>query len=374
MRRSLGLTTAVSTVLLCVVGCGPNLQSSGRDASLPKETQGDGAVVGPDLLPFDPAVDHDGDTLSRNQGDCDDFDSAVGPGAIEVLGNGVDDNCDGQVDEASPPCAPSVDADATGLAGAMELCGPLLQSAMLSTKAAAKARAIRSRFGTYYPRAGSNFSVLSTGVAADRSDPLYKNVQPGTAHLVGGINPDPAPKMTACYQGDDATMVLDYLELTLRLRVPANARGFSFDLNFMTSEYPEWVGSQFNDKFLALLDSRSFQGNISFDKNGAPITVNSALFDVCDTAMVCKGQLQNVCARSPNELTGTGFEEIDQFGIRTGGGTGWLTTTAPVTPGEEITLRFVVFDEGDLYLDSTVLLDHFRWVMIPVQEPMTVIP
>jgi hypothetical protein len=54
-------------------------------------------------------------------------------------------------------------------------------------------------------------------------------------------------------------------------------------------------------------------------------------------------------------LQGTGYEG----GI--GGGTGWLTTTSPVTPGETITLRFMIFDEGDHILDSVVLIDNFRW-------------
>ena len=45
----------------------------------------------------DPYVDQDGDGYSPSQGDCDDHDPHVHPGARE-LNNGVDDNCDGVAD------------------------------------------------------------------------------------------------------------------------------------------------------------------------------------------------------------------------------------------------------------------------------------
>jgi hypothetical protein len=43
-------------------------------------------------------IDDDGDGFTENQGDCDDTNSAIYPNAEEV-GNGLDDNCDGQIDE-----------------------------------------------------------------------------------------------------------------------------------------------------------------------------------------------------------------------------------------------------------------------------------
>ena len=42
----------------------------------------------------DPSVDNDGDGLSENQGDCDDTDPDIYPGATEIPYDGVDNDCD----------------------------------------------------------------------------------------------------------------------------------------------------------------------------------------------------------------------------------------------------------------------------------------
>ena len=42
--------------------------------------------------------DDDGDGYTEDGGDCDDADPAVGPGELEVVGNGIDDDCDGTVE------------------------------------------------------------------------------------------------------------------------------------------------------------------------------------------------------------------------------------------------------------------------------------
>src|SRR5262249_3297221 len=61
-------------------------------------------------------IDADGDGFSTAQGDCNDANAAIHPGATEVC-NGVDDNCDGQIDETGQT-AFYQDADGDGYGNA----------------------------------------------------------------------------------------------------------------------------------------------------------------------------------------------------------------------------------------------------------------
>ena len=158
--------------------------------------------------------------------------------------------------------------------------------------------------------------------------------------------------------GSDPTEVNDFAELRLELLVPSNAQSFSFDFNFLSGEFPEWVCTSFDDTFMVLLDSAAYTGNISFDAQGNPVSINVGFFDQCSV-----GDGPQCMGEAP--LVGTGYEA----GV--GGGTGWLTTTSPVLPGEKITLRFVIFDEGDHAFDSVVLIDNFRWHFERVDGPIT---
>src|SRR5437764_8702459 len=48
--------------------------------------------------------DTDGDGYTPAQGDCNDCDPNMNPGAIEIAGDGKDNDCDGMVDETEAAC------------------------------------------------------------------------------------------------------------------------------------------------------------------------------------------------------------------------------------------------------------------------------
>jgi hypothetical protein len=66
--------------------CGATEVMTGGDAGTPREDNS-----------WCTSVDHDGDGLSEDEGDCDDADATVNSDAAEVW-DGVDNNCDGDVD------------------------------------------------------------------------------------------------------------------------------------------------------------------------------------------------------------------------------------------------------------------------------------
>jgi hypothetical protein len=162
-----------------------------------------------------------------------------------------------------------------------------------------------------------------------------------------GIAPPGFPQDVPNCLGD--TAINDDIGLEVKLKSPTNATGYSFLFKFYSFEYPEWVCTSYNDQFIALVappPMGSINGNISFDSMTNPVSVNVAFFDVCQG-----------CPAGPGEMQGTGFDVWNDAG-----GTSWLKTSAPIKGGDEVTVRFAIWDTGDAAWDSTALIDSFEWV------------
>ena len=344
----------------------------------------------------DEDTDADGDGYGVCSGDCCDVPglncgspALVNPGAVEAAGNMVDDDCNPATPDTGITQMCSSAAKFTGVTpidvlNAMDLCqlsqngswgivnaefrlsnGTVPTPTQLTTIQDNQV-AIMTQYGTNasnLPKKGMTFAGISSGRMRDANDPGYVSTSsnnlitsaPPAAYLAAHNNalPSSAGCSGTCPAGSGAN---DPVNVRAQIKVPTNAKSMSYKFRFFSSEYWSWSCTIFNDFYLALLTSGApgipADKNISFDALNNPVSVNNGFFDVC----IPKGCY--TCPLGSGALAGTGMET-------TGGATNWLTTTAPVLPGETITLEFMVFDVSDGILDTNVLLDQFEFSIMP---------
>ena len=263
-------------------------------------------------------TDCDGDGWLVADGDCCDKPGLCGaqpelvnPGAIEVVGNGIDDNCNGLIDLFDTQDTVACDAMLTSnsmvpkeYARAIGICrNTVEQPALLKDKTWGlidaqilradgsplqdfRAISIRPGFGSISPGTteGKSVVVMSSGIASDATQtmpgpnggaPAGFNVSTthtpsssvdlgmSAAHSVADwyatANPplkaaSALPQAPGC-SGTNDNLAHDSVMLYLRLRAPTNVKAFSFNSYFMSAEYPEFVCTTFNDQFIALVDT-----------------------------------------------------------------------------------------------------------------------
>jgi hypothetical protein len=243
---------------------------------------------------------------------------------------------------------------------------------------------VATQFGTtdfWKARAGQSLLILSTGLMPNPASTGVLSEAEGSFSSINtnpdgqdldaaGASPDPGfsgSPNTNCdgvndcsgsitsqwEQGNEAAN--DFLWADFTTTPPADALGFKLDFAFFSSEFPEFVNTQFNDIFIVWVETPDFVGNQCFIGE-QPCTV-TALQDAADDW----GGVNNL--NFPGRA-GTGMDTKTMGalgGPNSGQATGWFTMNGPAAANEEFRMAFLIFDMGDQVLDTTVLLDNFRW-------------
>src|SRR5882762_7139917 len=174
-----------------------------------------------------------------------------------------------------------------------------------------------------FPVSGGTFAILTTGNAALADQP---NTGPNTSGN-GGTH----------VRGDTD---FDVSILKIDIDVPDGANCLSISFRFLSEEYPDFVGSPFNDAFIAELDTSTWT------TSGTDISApNNFAFDPANNVISIKAA--GVTSMNGANAAGTTY----------GGATPLLSASTPVTPGPH-SLFLSIFDQGDDIFDSAVFLDN----------------
>lgn len=335
-------------------------------------------------------------TASGSGGSTANLNPTVGSGGDSSLGGGLD-----AIEDPEGPCDADVTVDTLDPVQAAAAVGICKQSTGTDDWGLIEARwalpdgtdfstdyedayhlghGVLPAFGAeLVPLEGDKVLALSSGTARQPSDPDYIDVSGFAKGYTAGVPNGVSQLSPSCPSDTFTGQPNDAVALEVVMRPPAEAKGLAFDFDFYTFEWPMWVCTEFNDYFVALLDPPPTAGepNISFDADGNLVTVNNALVTHCDCdgGPPCQaGMAMDItyqCENGADRLVDTGFYgEVDGGGFSRAA-TGWLTTQAPIAVGEDVTLRFALWDSGDGVLDSTTIVDNFRWLGEAEDDPET---
>ncbi|WP_428267233.1 choice-of-anchor L domain-containing protein [Haliangium sp.] len=186
-----------------------------------------------------------------------------------------------------------------------------------------------------HPRRGADMVVLSTGSIVTPPFP-----EPGT---------DIAPSGPA---GDAAV-------LRLELDVPEGANHLSFDYNFMSSEYPDFLDSEFNDEFIV----RITEGGVTEEFALASVN-DSAFFAASDSRALGSGY--DIYTLDPSDVD---FDFAAGIGVPDAGITDFQTFEHPLAGGGSLVIEFDIHDQFDGLVDSQVVIDNLDVRFIEVVDP-----
>ncbi len=222
---------------------------------------------------------------------------------------------------------------ANALAGALDRNGGVTGAALTEVPPNGNPTAVSDSDLALFPLDGPSYAVLSTGDATAAGDPDNSE----STSSDNGSNPSNAGP--GVY--DQATLRVDFT-------VPAEANCLTFEYRFLTEEFDEYVGSEFNDGFLAELDDSNF----ILQDDGAVVAPNNF-------ATGPDGDVTTVkeASTSADNALGTTYD----------GATAILRATTPVEPGPH-SMYLSIYDVSDAVYDSTVFVDNMRLRQVPADK------
>lgn len=174
------------------------------------------------------------------------------------------------------------------------------------------------------PRSGSSYAILTNGNARLADDP---NDSPESGSTAGGPSIRGARDVTI---------------MRIDLRIPKGANCLSFRFRFLSEEYPEFVGDEFNDAFIAELDGSNWRAS---DKE-APAISAPRNFAVTSNRRPIRINRIGTTAMRAAFAKGTTYD----------GATRILRASTRVKRTTRH-LYLSIFDQGDRIYDSAVFID-----------------
>lgn len=383
MTKAIGRGTVLAISLALVGGCTKDPDDSAPGDGGPTADDDDGGASGLGTVP--------GTETGVATGAVSGGETSAGEGSTSSDGGEVDDgppiklDVGGIGDLGELPCSAPPDTSCDHLdddpwhaIGLNCPGGPQTASEAINLAGPEQIHVHQGNLGTHMPppfppREGDKFVILSSGDASELPVPGglgSTGIGFGGGPLPAPLTPNPVSATDTC--NDDPSLIgtgdcsntimaqwsqgngsaFDYAEMRMEIDVPDGVPAFSYDFAMFSIEYPDFYQTQFNDMYIAWLESEQWTGNISFDDMGNPISLNAGFLDYKDAPnpVDCPAPCQ-----AP-ELAGTMM--VGHAGTR------WLTTTAGVNPGETIELILAVFDLSDSILDTVVIIDNFQWACV----------
>jgi len=204
--------------------------------------------------------------------------------------------------------------------------------------------------GVMQPTDGSNFAVLSTGTAGFTPSTSDENYD--------GNGDNPGDERGSWFDGGKYGDPRDQATLTMSLNVPSKMHYLHYDVQFFSTEAPEYIGSSFNDKLTITVYSPFYDEETEYI-----IDVNTGYFEL--DSRFLDGSGFDVFAQSgyPSNV-----DIVDTINRGSSAADAMATDLIPlggethkVKPFENILVTIDIKDTGDNMFDSAVFIDNLHF-------------